>query len=75
MTFEAGEYRYIMPITAEGDSEQSLIIYYFRLFDSYPYADISSDDVESCYACGLNKKTKLTDEQTEKLLAIVRKKS
>ena len=71
--FEAGEYRYIMPITAEGDSEQSLIIYYFRLFDSYPYADISSDDVESCYACDLNKKTKLTDEQTEKLLAIVRK--
>ncbi|MBQ3937357.1 MAG: hypothetical protein II722_09895, partial [Ruminococcus sp.] len=28
---------------------------------------------ESCYACDLNKKTKLTDEQTEKLLAIVRK--
>ena len=71
--FEAGEYRYIMPITAEGDSEESLIIYYFRLFDSYPYADISADDVESCYACEVTKKTKLTDEQTEKLLAIVRK--
>lgn len=71
--FEAGEYRYIMPITAEGDAEESLIIYYFRLFDSYPYADISSDDVESCYASEVTKKTKLTDEQTEKLLAIVRK--
>ncbi len=70
--FEAGEYRYIMPITAEGDAEESLIIYYFRLFDSYPFGDISADDIESCIATDMWTNTKLNDKQTQKLLETVR---
>lgn len=71
--FKAGEYRYILSITAEGDTSEPLIVYPFRLYDSYPYGDISADDVECCYVWSVHESAQMTDEQTEKLLEIVRK--
>ena len=71
--FEAGEYRYILPISAEGETGEPLVVYPFRLYDSYPYGDISADDIESCIATDMWTYEKLTDEQTEKLIAIVQK--
>ena len=71
--FEAGEYRYVLPITAEGETDEPLVVYSFKMYDSYPFGDISADDVESCIARDMWTYEKLNDEQTQKLLEIVRK--
>jgi len=70
--FEAGEYRYVLPITAEGETDEPLVIYNFRLYDSYPYEYLSADDIEFCIATDMRTYEKLTDEQTEKLLETAR---
>ena len=71
--FEAGEYRYVLPITAEGDTSEPLIIYPFRLYDSYPYEYLSAEDVKVCFAEDPWNFKILTDEQTQQLLEIVHK--
>ena len=71
--FEAGEYRYVLPITAEGETDEPLVVYQFKMYDNYPYEYLSADDVKVCFAQDPWNFKILTDEQTEKLIEIVRK--